>query len=98
MQEEPESLWCVYITKCSDNTLYTGITNDIGRRISEHNRGIGAKYTRGRTSVKLVFVETSPNRSAASRREAAIKRMSLIQKQMLIDQRHALSSFGKNKA
>ncbi len=78
--------WYVYILRCTDNTLYTGMTNDIKRRVEEHNRGIGAKYTRGRAPVELVFVETLPDRSAALRRELAIKRMKTADKQVLIDQ------------
>jgi putative endonuclease len=79
-----EIRWFVYILRCADQTLYTGITNDIERRLSEHNRGVGAKYTRGRTPVELVFVESTANRSEALRRENAIKRMKLAQKQKII--------------
>jgi putative endonuclease len=79
-----EIRWFVYILRCADQTLYTGITNDIERRVSEHNRGAGAKYTRGRTPVELVFVESTSNRSEALRRENAIKRMKLAQKQKII--------------
>ncbi|MEJ2620847.1 MAG: GIY-YIG nuclease family protein, partial [Candidatus Thiodiazotropha sp.] len=74
----------VYILRCTDDTLYTGITNDLNRRVSEHNRGVGAKYTRGRTPVELVFVENMPNRSAALRRELVIKGMKTAEKQLLI--------------
>ena len=81
-----KSDWYVYILRCTDNTLYTGITNDIKRRVDEHNRGVGAKYTRGRAPVELVFVETLPDRSAALRRELAIKRMKTTEKQMMITQ------------
>jgi putative endonuclease len=84
MAAADQSNWYVYILKCTDNTLYTGITNDIKRRVSEHNRGVGAKYTRGRTPVELVFVETLPNRSAALRRESAIKRMKTAEKRRII--------------
>jgi putative endonuclease len=76
--------WYVYILRCADNTLYTGTTNDLNRRVSEHNRGVGAKYTRGRTPVELVFVETMPDRSAALRRELVIKGMKAAEKQLLI--------------
>jgi putative endonuclease len=76
--------WYVYILKCTDDTLYTGITNNLNRRVSEHNRGVGAKYTRGRTPVELVFVETMPDRSAALRRELVIKGMKAAEKQLLI--------------
>ena len=75
----------VYILECSDKTLYTGWTNDIERRVREHNNGKGgAKYTRGRRPVRLVYCETCPTISDALKREAAIKRLSRAQKLMLI--------------
>ena len=74
----------VYILKCNDNTLYTGWTNNIELRISVHNSGNGAKYTRGRLPVTLVYLETLETRSAALSREIAIKRMSKKQKLELI--------------
>ena len=77
--------WYVYILRCADQTLYTGITNDVDRRIAEHNRGVGAKYTRGRTPVELAFVESVESRGDALRREYAIKQMTPVQKQRLID-------------
>ncbi|MBW9256851.1 MAG: GIY-YIG nuclease family protein [Candidatus Thiodiazotropha sp. (ex. Lucinisca nassula)] len=86
MTAAEQSDWYVYILRCTDDTLYTGITNDINRRVAEHNRGVGAKYTRGRTPVKLVFTETLPDRSAALRRELAIKRMKTAEKQLMIKQ------------
>lgn len=75
----------VYILKCNDNTLYTGWTNNIELRISVHNSGNGAKYTRGRLPVTLVYLETLETRSAALSREIAIKRMSKKQKLELIN-------------
>ncbi|MES9940108.1 MAG: GIY-YIG nuclease family protein [Candidatus Thiodiazotropha sp. 6PLUC2] len=81
-----ENSWYVYILRCSDRTLYTGVTNDIKRRVSEHNQGIGAKYTRGRTPVELVFLESASNRSTALRREWDIKKMKLREKLKIIDQ------------
>lgn len=68
--------WHVYMVRCADGTLYTGITNDVARRVDLHNRGKGARYTRGRLPVVVVYGEAAGSRSAASRREAAIKRMS----------------------
>jgi len=68
-----EPLWFLYILECSDGTLYTGITNDLTRRTQKHNEGKGARYTRTRTPVKLVYYETCVNRSAALIREAAVK-------------------------
>lgn len=80
--------WCVYIVKCSDNTLYTGITMDVGRRIVEHNSGDlqGAKYTRGRRPVCLVYQEFFDSRSAATKRENKIKQLSRAEKEFLIKQ------------
>jgi putative endonuclease len=75
----------VYIVKCADETYYTGYTTDITRRLDQHNRGKGAKYTRGRYPVSLCYLETLPDKSCALRREEEIKRMSRKQKQKLID-------------
>jgi putative endonuclease len=68
-----ESHWFLYILKCSDGTLYTGITNDLTRRTQRHNDGKGARYTRTRRPVTLVYYETCESRSAALIREAAVK-------------------------
>ena len=68
--------WCVYILKCKDGTLYTGITNDLERRIQTHEAGKGAKYTRGRAPFELIYQESGMNRSLASQREAVIRSMS----------------------
>ena len=65
--------WVVYILECADRTLYTGITNDIDHRIGEHERGAGAKYTRGRAPFRLLYKEAHPTRSDALKREAEIK-------------------------
>jgi len=71
----------VYIMECSDKTLYTGSTNNIEKRIQEHNNTkAGAKYTRGRRPVKLVYVEICSTPSIALRREAEIKKLSRAQK------------------
>jgi putative endonuclease len=69
--------------ECADGTLYTGITTSIGRRIALHNRGRASKYTRGRLPVRLVYVAACGNRSAASRREVEVKRMSRAEKRRL---------------
>ena len=66
-------MWHVYMIKCSDKSLYTGITTDIERRMSEHNSGKGASYTRVRTPVSLVHEESHSDRSKALKREAEIK-------------------------
>lgn len=78
--------WTVYILRCSDDSLYTGITCDIDRRIDEHNNDnrLAAAYTRARRPVKLVYQESFPDRSTASKREAVIKKMSRIEKRNLI--------------
>lgn len=79
------SKYYVYILNCSDNTLYTGITTDIKRRIDEHNSSDkGAKYTKLRRPVELVYSEESVNRSTASKREYEIKKMSRLKKLELI--------------
>jgi putative endonuclease len=69
--------WFVYILRCGDDTLYTGITTDVGRRIEEHNAGKapGARYTRSRRPVVLAYTEEAASRALASRREAVIKRL-----------------------
>ncbi len=77
-------MWFVYIIRCADNSLYTGITTDIDRRIREHNSNkIGAKYSRARRPVVLVYQETSESRSAALKREAIIKKLSKSEKEKL---------------
>ncbi|WP_018076689.1 GIY-YIG nuclease family protein [Thiobacillus denitrificans] len=69
--------WCVYMLRCADGSLYTGITTDPARRVAEHNGagGSGARYTRSRRPVRLVYVEAAANRAEAARREAAIKQL-----------------------
>ena len=69
-----EKKWFVYILRCKDDTLYTGITDDVARRTAVHNSGKGAKYTRGRGPVEVVYTEECESYSAALKREAAIKR------------------------
>ena len=65
--------WTVYILQCADGTLYTGITNDLGRRMAEHETGQGAKYTKGRGPLQLVYQEICQDRSLASKREIEVK-------------------------
>jgi len=67
--------WCVYLLRCADDSLYCGISNDLAARIDTHNRGRGARYTRVRLPVVLAYVEACEDRSSASRREAAIKKL-----------------------
>ena len=78
--------WCVYILRCADGTLYTGVATDLKRRVEEHNglRAKGARYTRARRPVKLVYSEAAVNRAAACRREYRIKQMSRREKLALI--------------
>jgi len=72
--------WNVYILRCGDGTLYTGCTNDLTRRVKAHQEGKGAKYTRSRLPVELVYSEPAADRSQALRREAAIKRLTRREK------------------
>ncbi len=77
--------WFVYIVRCSDNTLYTGVAKDLAKRLQQHNHGNdGAKYTRGRRPVELVYQEHAASRSVAQQREYSIKRLSAAQKRQLI--------------
>ncbi|MDR6227132.1 GIY-YIG nuclease family protein [Desmospora profundinema] len=76
--------YVVYILECKDATLYTGITNNLKKRLEEHRQGKGAKYTRGRTPLKLVWFEEQPDRSAALRREREIKAWTRNQKRQFI--------------
>ena len=76
--------WAVYIIRCADGTLYTGIAPDVEKRVQKHNEGKGAKYTRGRTPVELVYREEHPNRAEASKREYQIKQLSRAEKLELI--------------
>ena len=82
-----EKQWTLYILRCADGTLYTGITDDLPRRLAAHNSGKGAKYTRGRAPVTPVYTENHPDRSAASRREAEVKKMTRQEKLALIERK-----------
>ncbi|MEE9273545.1 MAG: GIY-YIG nuclease family protein [Robiginitomaculum sp.] len=77
-------MWTVYIVHCQDGTYYTGITNDVDKRIATHNIGKGAKYTMARRPVRLVYTEAAQNRSEATKRERCIKRLNRTQKERLI--------------
>ena len=74
-----------YILECADGSLYTGWTTDLEARLAAHNAGVGARYTRGRLPVKLVYFECQPDQSNGQRREAAIKRLTRQGKQRLIE-------------
>jgi len=76
--------WCCYILRCADDTLYTGITNDLDKRLAAHNQGMAAKYTRARGPVTLELVEHFVGRSAALKREMTIKKLTRAEKLALI--------------
>ena len=76
--------WFVYVVRCRDGSLYTGVARDVSARVVKHNQGRGARYTRGRGPLELVYREPAPTRAAASRREAAIKRRTRAAKLELI--------------
>ena len=76
--------WTVYVVRCRDGSLYTGVATDLARRLAQHNAGTGARYTRARGPVTLVHHEPAADRSAALRREAAIKRLPRAHKQRLV--------------
>ena len=76
--------WYVYMLRCGDGTLYTGVTDDVERRLAVHRAGKGAKYTRGRGPLELVYTEEAPDKSAALRREYQIKRLTKQEKEGLI--------------
>ena len=79
-----ENTWHLYILRCGDGTLYTGIATDVEKRFEAHQSGKGAKYTRGRGPLELVYRETCGTHSDALKREIEIKRLSREQKQALI--------------
>lgn len=81
--------WTVYILRCGDGTLYTGCTNNLPRRLEAHQSGRGAKYTRSRLPVALAYREEVPDKSAALRREAAVKRLDRRAKLALIGGKEA---------
>ncbi len=77
-------VWFVYVLRCADGTLYTGITTDVARRTKQHNAGTASRYTRSRCPVKLVYQEPQRSQSLALKRESAIKRLTRRQKLALI--------------
>lgn len=82
----------VYMLRCADGTLYTGWTSDLARRVKAHNSGHGAKYTRSRTPVELVYSEELADKTEALKREYAIKQLTREQKEQLIE-RNKLNTF-----
>ena len=77
-------LWVVYILKCADSSLYTGVTNNLKKRVLAHQEGKGAKYTKGRLPLKVIYHEKLPNRSEALKREIVIKGLDRLEKLKLI--------------
>jgi putative endonuclease len=86
----PSKSCVVYMLRCKDNSLYTGWTYDIDRRLREHGRGVASKYTRARLPLALVYLETMASKNEAMKREAAIKKMSKAEKEMLTARYRAL--------
>jgi predicted GIY-YIG superfamily endonuclease len=76
--------WIVYMVRCADSSLYTGITTDVNRRCRQHNAGTASRYTRSRRPTRLVYQEAQPSRSSALKREAAIKTMTKREKTAMI--------------
>jgi len=85
-EEKLQSNWFVYILRCGDGSLYTGVTTDPQRRLRQHRGEIkgGARYTRARLPIEIVYLESQSNRSSATKREAAIKRLKVRDKEALI--------------
>lgn len=83
--EKKSTIWFVYILRCADHSLYTGITTDLTRRCQQHNAGTGARYTRSRLPVRIEYHETQATRSLALKRELEIKAMSRVEKKALIN-------------
>ena len=84
--------WWVYILRCGDGTLYTGVAADLDKRLDAHRRGVAAKYTRSRLPVALAYEERQPDRSSAQKREAALRRLGRAGKLALLDQGHEPAS------
>jgi putative endonuclease len=86
--------WHVYILRCRDRTLYTGVAVDLRRRLEAHGRGVAAKYTRSRRPVALVYQELQPDRSSALKREAEVRRLGRAGKLALIATHRSLRARG----
>lgn len=85
MKERKSCRWHLYILECSDGTLYTGITNDLARRIEQHNSGRASRYTRSRRPVKLIYKEPCRGKSSALKKECRIKALSRKKKEEYIE-------------
>ena len=84
MTKTSDGVWFVYLLRCADASLYTGITNDVSRRCEQHNAGTASRYTRSRRPIRLVHQERHASRSEALKREAVIKALSREEKELLI--------------
>jgi putative endonuclease len=82
--EKKDSIWFLYLVRCCDNSLYTGITTDVRRRITEHRGKGGAKYLRGKMPLRLVFKKLIGTRSEALKEEHRVKRMSKGEKEAMV--------------
>ncbi len=89
--------WMLYIVKCRDGTLYTGITNDLGRRLEQHNSGKASRYTRARMPVKLLYKEGCRNKSSALRKELKIKSLIRLDKEEYIKKKSAAAPRHKTR-
>ena len=95
MVKRPTDGWFVYVLRCADGTLYTGITKDLARRIRQHNDGTASRYTRSRRPVKLVYQESERSQSLALKREAKIKKLTRQTKLALIRQASGTAPKGR---
>ena len=81
--------WSVYMLLCCDGSLYTGCTNDVDRRLGQHNKGVASKYTRSRLPVKLMYVKSGLTKSEALKEEARVKKLSRVEKVTLVNPWHS---------
>ena len=84
MAETTNKAWFLYLVRCADGSLYTGITNNVTRRFQQHNTGTASRYTRSRLPVELIYQESQASRGVALKRELAVKAMSREEKESLI--------------
>ena len=80
---KPKTKWHLYLVRCADDTIYTGISSDVQSRIDKHNSGRGAKYTQARLPVRLIYSESQPNRISAMKREIEVKKWGRKRKENL---------------
>ena len=92
LKKQLSEQWFVYILRCADGSLYTGISNDLNRRLVQHNTGTASRYTRSRLPVTFVYHEEATNKSMALKRELAIKSLSRKAKDTLIQSEKSSSS------